>query len=59
MSIEDLKGLKYYILYGAVVIGFFTYSSAIGWNWFNSTSTEQTRTGTTRVGSGYIFRSHK
>lgn len=53
MDSDDLKGLKYFILYSVVVIGFFVYSGMTGWKWFNPTDTEPTRS-TTR--SGYIPR---
>ena len=40
MNNKDLKGLKYYLAYGVLVIGFFAYSGSVGWKWFNPTSTE-------------------
>lgn len=56
MDIDDLKGLRYFILYAVIVIGFFFYSGIVGWNWFNTTATESTRpTGRT----GHVYRYHK
>jgi hypothetical protein len=55
MDNEDLKGLKYYILYGIIVIGFFAYAGITGWKWFNPTTAEPTRSATR---SGYIHRSY-
>ncbi len=58
MKWEELKGLKYYLIYCAVLISFFIYSSFTGWNWFNTTETEPTHSTTPR-GSGIIYRYHK
>jgi TRAP-type C4-dicarboxylate transport system permease small subunit len=56
MSLNDLKGLKYYIFYCVIVLGFFIYSGITGWKWFNPTRTESERpTGRT----GHIYRYHK
>lgn len=55
MNKEDVKGLKFYILYCSILVAFFVYSGLTGWKWFNPTKTEPTRT----VGrSGYIPRYH-
>lgn len=56
MNIDDLKGMKYFLLYSFTVIAFFVYSGMTGWKWFNATKTESTRpTGRTP----YIYRYHK
>jgi hypothetical protein len=55
MNSDDLKGLKYYIIYAIVLIGFFVYSGITGWKWFNPTKTEPTRT-TNRI--PYINRAY-
>lgn len=55
MHWNDIKGLKYYILYALLLVSFFAYSGMVGWKWFNSTQTEHTRT--TRTGS--LYRYHK
>jgi hypothetical protein len=41
MKRQDLFGLKYFIAFGLVVIGFYVYSAMVGWKWFNPTSTEK------------------
>ena len=33
MDLDDLKGLKYYAIYCAVLIMFFIYSGMTGWKW--------------------------
>jgi hypothetical protein len=58
MNTEDLKGLRYYILYSLLVVGFFVYSGMTGWKWFNPTKTEPERTPTSRSG-GHVYRYHK
>ncbi|SHH97722.1 hypothetical protein SAMN04488109_6412 [Chryseolinea serpens] len=57
MNWDDFKGLKYYIAYAAVVIGFFVYSGATGWKWFNPTHTETEHNSGTghHVGRSYIY----
>jgi hypothetical protein len=40
---DELKGLRYYIISAILLLSLFIYSDIIGWNWFNDTSTEQTR----------------
>jgi hypothetical protein len=56
MNSDDLKGLKYYIIYSIVLICFFAYSGMTGWKWFNPTKTEPTRpTGR----PGHVYRYHK
>jgi hypothetical protein len=60
MSIDDIKGLKYYILYCIVVLGFFVYSGMTGWKWYNSTTVESERTpGAHPRGGSYPYRYHK
>lgn len=56
MSWEEFKGLKYYIAYAAVILGFFVYSGMVGWKWFNPTSTTHERSGggTHHTGRGYV-----
>lgn len=59
MNLDDFKGLKYYIGYAAVVMGFFIYSGMVGWKWFNPTHTEKEHNnGTHRVG-GRSYMYHK
>jgi hypothetical protein len=58
MNAEDFKGLRYYIIYSLVVVGFFVYSGMTGWMWFNPTSTEPERPATSRSG-GHVYRYHK
>jgi hypothetical protein len=55
---EDLKGLKYYIIYAILLISFFCYSVITGWKWFNPTKTEPTRSSPTGR-TGHIYRYHK
>jgi len=55
MEMNELKGLRYYIAYAAVVIGFFVYSGVVGWKWFNPTTVEHQRTGGHHVGRSYIY----
>jgi hypothetical protein len=43
MEGKDLKGLRYYIVIASLLLGFYTYSNLIGWKWFFSTPTEETR----------------
>jgi hypothetical protein len=58
MDLNDVKGLKFYIIYCLLLIAFFVYSGMIGWKWFNPTQTEPTKpNGTHRA--GYIYRYHK
>ena len=60
MNLENLKGLKSYLLaYALVVIGFFTYSGMIGWKWFNPTKTEKERSGGHHTTGGRYLRYHK
>jgi hypothetical protein len=59
MNQHDLKGLKYYIAYAAVVLGFFVYSGAIGWKWFNNTPTENSRPAGGAHRTGHYLRYHK
>lgn len=42
VMIEHIKDLKYYLIYSVVVIGFFTYSALVGWEWLGGTATEHT-----------------
>jgi hypothetical protein len=56
MNWEEIKGLKYFLLYSLVIICFFAYSGLVGWKWFNMTKTEPTR-GTGR--NGHVYRYHK
>jgi hypothetical protein len=56
MDLEDIKGLKFYILYCFLLVAFFVYSGLTGLKWFNSTKTESERP----VGrSGHVYRYHK
>jgi hypothetical protein len=56
MKQKDLLGLKYYIAFGVLVVGFFIYSGLTGYRWFNPTKTEPHRP----VGrTGHIYRYHK
>jgi hypothetical protein len=56
MNWKEVKGLKYYIAYATVVVGFFVYSSAVGWKWFNPTKTEHERSsGRGHTGRGFIY----
>jgi len=57
MDLEDLKGLKYYVIYCVVLIVIFIYSGMTGWKWFNTTETGPTRSTTPRA--GYLYRYHK
>ncbi len=58
LNLEEIRSLRYYLVYGLVIVAFFTYSGIVGWKWFNPTSTEKTRsTGTHR--GGHYFRYHK
>jgi hypothetical protein len=43
MNLNDLKGLKYYLIYALALLAFFTYSGMVGWKWFNPTKTERER----------------
>ena len=57
MNWDDLKGLKYFLVYAAAIMSFFVYSSAVGWKWFNPTRTETEHTSGTHhhVGGRYIY----
>ena len=60
MDKQDIKGLKYFIAYAMVIVGFSAYSSFTGWMWFNPTKTEPTKGEGRRPGShGHIYRYHK
>ena len=59
MNREDLKGLKYYIIYCFLLIAFFVYSGMTGWKWFNPTDSEANRPTSGTRGAGYIYRYHK
>lgn len=56
MNLDDIKGLRYYIIYCILLLSFFAYSGLTGWKWFNPTKTEPTRT---HGRSGYLYRYHK
>jgi hypothetical protein len=58
MEWNNIKGFKYFILYCALLFGFFAYSSVTGWSWFTTTPTESSRPA---GGSyhGYALRYHK
>lgn len=56
MNWDDIKGLRYFIIYSIILIGFFIYSGLVGWLWFNPTKAEPVR-GTGR--SGHVYRYHK
>ncbi|HEY0655864.1 MAG TPA: hypothetical protein VGD65_22165 [Chryseosolibacter sp.] len=58
MNWEDIKGLKFYLLYCLLLIGFFVYSGMTGWKWYNDTPTESERPATSGR-SGHIYRYHK
>jgi hypothetical protein len=58
MNWQKIQGLKYYIAYGTVVIGFFMYSGLTGLKWWNSTSTTRERSGTTHS-RGVHYLHHK
>ncbi|NOS93477.1 MAG: hypothetical protein HOP30_16270 [Cyclobacteriaceae bacterium] len=53
MQWNDFKGLKWYLLFAAIVISFHAYSLAIGWKWINTTHKETTHNGTGQ--HGYRF----
>jgi hypothetical protein len=58
MNLDDIKNLKYYIVYGVLVIGFFTYSGVVGRKWFNPTSIQKEkgeRTGHRSHGGFYRY----
>ncbi len=56
MNLNEIKGLKYYLLYAGLTIGFFAYSGVVGWKWFNPTQTTHEKGGTAhRTGGGRIF----
>lgn len=60
MNFNNLKGLKsYFFAYALVVIGFFIYSGAIGWKWFNPTKTEEERSTGRHTTGGRYLRYHK
>ena len=46
MDSDDIKGLKYYIIYCLALMAFFVYSGMTGWKWVNDTETEPARAGT-------------
>jgi hypothetical protein len=56
MNRKELYGLKYFIGYCVVVIGFFLYSGIVGYKWFNPTQTEPSRPAGGR--GGHIYRSY-
>jgi hypothetical protein len=57
MNLEDLKGLKYYIIYCVALLSFFIYSGLTGLKWFNDTKIESSRPTSGRP--GHIYRYHK
>jgi hypothetical protein len=60
MSLNEVKSLKYYLAYAALVIGFFAYSGAVGWKWFNPTQTTHEKSqGQHRGSGGRMYYYHK
>lgn len=59
MNIKDIKGLKFFLAYGAVAISAFAYSGISGYKWFGSTKTEEERSTGARTGRVPYFRYHK
>jgi hypothetical protein len=59
MNIEEIKGIKYYLIYAALAIGFFTYSGVVGWKWFNPTQTTHEKSERTHRGTGGRMYYHK
>ena len=59
MKIEELAGLKYFIIFGIIVIGAFIYSGTIGWKWINFTKTQKEKSTGTHRSRGTYFRYHK
>ena len=57
MDWNEWKGLKYYIMYTIIILGFFVYSGLVGWRWFNPTQTthEKSGTGGSRIHRGYYY----
>lgn len=56
MNFDEIKGLKYYLMYAVLAIGFFAYSANIGWKWFNPTQTTHEKgEGTHRTHGGRIY----
>ena len=58
MDQDDIKGLKYYIIYCLALMAFFIFSGMTGWKWVNDTETEPTRSATS-TRPGFIYRYHK
>ncbi|RAV97962.1 hypothetical protein [Pseudochryseolinea flava] len=60
MKLVDLKALKYFIAYGVMIVGFFTYSGIVGKKWFNPTPTHREgQPGTSHRVHGTGYRYHK
>ena len=59
MTLDDLKGLKYFIIFGTIVLGAFIYSGTIGWKWVNFTKTQKEKTTGQRGTRGTYYRYHK
>jgi hypothetical protein len=59
MSLQDLKGLKYFLLYAVALLAFFAYSGSIGWKWFNPTKTERERGDHSHATHGRSYIYHK
>jgi hypothetical protein len=59
MKLEDLKGLKYFLVYGLIIVCAFAYSGVNGWRWFHSTRTEKQAGQRVHRGPNYFYRYHK
>jgi hypothetical protein len=49
LNLNDIKSLKYFLVYSVAVIAFFVYAGLTGWRWFHSTKTEETPQHATRT----------
>ncbi len=57
---NDLKGLKYYLLFASLIIGIYSYSMVTGWRFLSFTEHSKEKTGSrTYIHSYYRSNNHK
>lgn len=55
MSWNELKGLKYYLGFTALVVSFYIYSNMVGWRWLNPTKTTHEQGASRGHSRGYFY----
>lgn len=53
MTKDDLYGLRYFLAFAFVVVGFFVYSGMTGLKWIGGTKTEKEKSTTNNTRSHY------